>query len=126
MPVPVPVPGCRSPLSRLFASLINIDAVRNAGEVEQIISGIAASAREQAEGLSQVSKAVEQIDQVVQCNAAASEQASASAEELDAEAASLSQLAGSFQISKAASPKRDTHAVPSRRPPTRHAGDVMN
>ena len=102
------------------------DAVRTAGEVEQIMSGIAASACEQAEGLAQVSKAVEQIDQVVQGNAAASEQASASAEELDAEASSLSQLAASFQISKAASPKRDTHAAPSRLPPMRQPRDVMN
>lgn len=76
------------------------------GEVEEILARIAESVEkvkhlvdevttaghEQAQGIDQVGKAVTQIDQVTQSNAANSEEAAAAAEELSAQAAELNDM----------------------------------
>lgn len=51
---------------------------------------IAAASTEQSNGIAQISKAMNQLDQTTQVNAASSEEAAASAEELSAQAESLS------------------------------------
>jgi len=63
-------------------------------EVVELITHVANASREQALAIAQVSKAVTQIDQVTQSNAANAEESSASSEELFAQAASLDQLIG--------------------------------
>jgi methyl-accepting chemotaxis protein len=60
-------------------------------------SEIAASSSEQATGLEQIGKAMNQLDQATQTNAASSEEVAASAEELSAQAQSLQNLAGDLQ-----------------------------
>ena len=67
-------------------------------ETSQLIEEIAVASREQDNGAQQVSKAIVQLDTVVQQNAAASEQMAAMAEELSANARSLVQTISFFQI----------------------------
>jgi methyl-accepting chemotaxis protein len=63
-----------------------------------LVSDIAASAHEQASGLSQVNTAVNQMDQVTQQNAAMVEQATAASHNMAREAQELARLVGNFQI----------------------------
>ncbi len=55
-------------------------------KTSDLISEIAISAKEQSEGMSQISQAMSTIDEVTQRNAASSEEAAAAAEELNAQA----------------------------------------
>ena len=61
----------------------------------ELVREIAAASGEQSAGVSQIDTAIEHLDQVVQANASASEEAATMAEELEAEAERLS-LATSF------------------------------
>ncbi|MBL4702137.1 MAG: hypothetical protein JKX85_12860, partial [Phycisphaeraceae bacterium] len=62
--------------------------------VVELITSVANASSEQALAIEHVSKAVSQIDQVTQSNAANAEESSASSEELSAQAESLDQLIG--------------------------------
>jgi methyl-accepting chemotaxis protein len=66
-----------------------------------LVNDIAASAVEQATGLSQVNTAVNQMDQVTQQNAAMVQQTTAASHTLAAEAENLSRLIGQFSIGTA-------------------------
>jgi methyl-accepting chemotaxis protein len=57
--------------------------------VTELVRDMAASSREQAKGVSQISTAVTQMDQVTQSNAANAEETAASSEELSAQAENL-------------------------------------
>ncbi|MFA7383684.1 MAG: methyl-accepting chemotaxis protein [Desulfurivibrionaceae bacterium] len=63
-----------------------------------LVSEIEASANEQAQGVEQNTKAITQLDQVLQSNAAASEELAATSEELAAHAAQLRETAGFFKV----------------------------
>lgn len=68
----------------------NLDSIKTAtGKVTTLISEIAAAAREQSSGISQVNTALGEMDKVVQQNAASSEETSAAAEELSAQSEEL-------------------------------------
>jgi methyl-accepting chemotaxis protein len=54
-----------------------------------LVQEIAASSREQDVGASQIGQAIGQLDQVIQSNAAASEQLASMAEELESQAGEL-------------------------------------
>ncbi len=71
-------------------------------EVDEIISAIALSSREQASGLGQVNVAVNQMGDVTQQNAAMVEQTTAAATNLRAEAAELARRVSQFKLSDAA------------------------
>jgi methyl-accepting chemotaxis protein len=86
-------------------------------EITGLVTGIAASAREQALGLSQVNTAVNQMDQATQQNAAMVEESTAASMALAQEAAELSALIGRFKVGDAA-PRAET---PIRRPAPRAA-----
>jgi methyl-accepting chemotaxis protein len=73
------------------------DIVAKVAEVDQIISAIASSSQEQASGLAEVNMAVNQMDQVIQQNAAMVEQATAAAASLRAEAAVLDERTSKFR-----------------------------
>ena len=72
--------------------------VEQVARLAGLISEIAASAKEQASGLSEVNTAVNQMDQVTQQNAAMVEQATAASHSLASEASELAALVGEFQI----------------------------
>ena len=65
--------------------------------VNGLIGQITQSGNEQAEGIEQINTAVSQMDQVVQSNAASSEETAAAAEELSAQAEELDRSVGDLQ-----------------------------
>jgi methyl-accepting chemotaxis protein len=92
--------------------------VDRVGEIDSLVSEIAASSQEQAVGLNQVNTAVNQMDQVTQQNAAMVEQATAATHSLKSETSELSRLVGRFaisgdrQVSAARAPQRPAPAAP--------------
>ena len=81
-----------------------------------LVQELSAASAEQAQGVSQVSRAMMQVDQVTQQNASAAEELSSTAEELAAQAGGLRELVGFFRIGAASMPlpalkaPRPTHA----------------
>jgi methyl-accepting chemotaxis protein len=74
------------------------EVVVSVKRVSDIISEIAAASEEQRSGIEQVNEAIVQMDQVTQQNAALVEEAAASAEAMQEQAASLAQLVGTFRV----------------------------
>ncbi|PZR35990.1 HAMP domain-containing methyl-accepting chemotaxis protein [Caulobacter segnis] len=72
--------------------------VDKVSHIDSLIKEIAASAQDQANSLSEVNAAVNQMDQVTQQNAAMVEEATAAAASLSGEGAELTRLVGQFQI----------------------------
>ena len=72
--------------------------VTSAGEVSEIINGITASSKEQAEAIKQIGDGLEQISKVTQSNSAVSEETAAAAEELNSQAEVLRQLVSYFKL----------------------------
>ena len=72
-------------------------------DVNNVIIGIAAAAKEQATGLDEVNTAINQVEQVTQQNAAMAEESTAASHSLSQETAELSNLIGRFQVGAEAS-----------------------
>jgi methyl-accepting chemotaxis protein len=72
--------------------------VQQVVRIDQLVSEIASSAQEQALGLSEVNTAVNDMDQVVQQNAAMVEQSTAATMALKNEASELARMVGRFRI----------------------------
>jgi methyl-accepting chemotaxis protein len=64
------------------------------GKIGTLIDEIASASQEQAQGISQVSKAVAEMDKVTQKNAAAAEESASVVEELNAQAAKVKGFVG--------------------------------
>ncbi|GGE08528.1 hypothetical protein GCM10011390_29520 [Aureimonas endophytica] len=69
--------------------------------INEIVSGIAASARDQASGLAEVNEAVDQMDKVTQQNAAMVEETTAATRALIGEARNLSDMVDRFRVEAA-------------------------
>ncbi len=80
-------------------------------EVDRLVSNIAAAAVEEATGLAEVNRAVNQIDQVTQQNAAMVEQTSAANRVLAYEVKELVRLTRRFKVNAAASTMPETCAA---------------
>ncbi|PIB92190.1 methyl-accepting chemotaxis protein [Caulobacter sp. FWC2] len=93
--------------------------VLKVGEIDALVSELAASAREQATGLSAVNTAVNQMDQGVQQNAAMVEQATAVSHALKSDISGLVRMIGRFEVSAKTAPQRQQAGS---RPGYRHAG----
>ncbi len=78
-----------------------VGIVEQVAKLNNVITDIAASAREQSTGLDEINSAVNQMDQVTQQNAAMVEQATAASHSLTGEAEELNRLVNQFQISHA-------------------------
>jgi methyl-accepting chemotaxis protein len=72
--------------------------ISKVGEIDGLVSNIAASAEQQATGLQQINVAVSEMDGVTQQNAAMVEEATAAARSLAAEADQLARHIGRFQL----------------------------
>jgi ABC-type transporter Mla subunit MlaD len=72
-------------------------------KVNDLVAEIAAACGEQSKGIEQINLAVTQLDKVTQQNAANSEESASAAEELNSQAASLSQTVSQFKIKAQAS-----------------------
>ncbi|MGC4116188.1 MAG: methyl-accepting chemotaxis protein [Myxococcales bacterium] len=98
-----------------------VPAIRKTTDLVQEVS---AASREQAAGVSQMNRAMGQVDQVTQRNASAAEELSSTAEEMATQAEALQQLMGSFRIHEQGVPQMGSwQALPpvSVRGPARHA-----
>jgi methyl-accepting chemotaxis protein len=98
------------------------EIVGSVKHVTNIVAEIAAATREQNTGLDQVNKAVSQLDQVTQSNAAQTEELSATAESLSDQARHLQMLVAKFKTGaerQAAAPtfKATTRAKPLAKAP---------
>jgi methyl-accepting chemotaxis protein len=80
-------------------------------QVTGIVAEIAAASQEQARGIEQVNRAVTQMDQVVQSNAAQTEELSSTARGLSAGAEQLQALIGRFRLSTSVGPAGAVVAV---------------
>ncbi len=89
--------------------------VSQVGQIDGVVTEIAASAHEQAAGLAEVNTAINQMDQVTQQNAAMVEQSTAASHSLAQDTEALAQLTGRFQLGQAA------EAAPARPAPQRRA-----
>ena len=74
------------------------EVVTSIKRVNDIMSEIAAASAEQACGIEEVSKAVVQMDEMTQQNAALVEEAAAAAESLQQQAGNLSERVSTFNI----------------------------
>jgi methyl-accepting chemotaxis protein len=74
------------------------EIVSSVKKVTDIIGEIAAASQEQSGGIDQVNKAVSQMDQVVQSNAAQTEELSSTAQSLSRQAQQLQALVGRFKL----------------------------
>ncbi len=90
--------------------------VTKVAEIDALVSEIAASAQEQAVGLSQVNTAVNQMDQVTQQNAAMVEESTAATHTLRNEAADLIRLVSAFRIGAPSAMRSAPRSAPSPRP----------
>jgi len=78
------------------ASLVEI--TNRIGQAAELVQGIAEAAREQSQGIDQVSQGLHQIDEVTQQNSAHAEEGAAASEELSGQAAQLNQLMQNFKV----------------------------
>lgn len=97
----------------------------------ELVQEVATASREQSAGVSQVNRAMTQVDQVTQHNAAAAEELSATAETMNSQASELQQLMARFKVSGMESRRdstpaldRNTLSVQSR--PPRSQGVMRN
>ena len=77
------------------------EVVRNVARMTSLLEEISSSTDEQTKGISEVSQAVTQIDQVTQSNASLVEEAAAAAESLNRQAARLVEAVSLFRIQRA-------------------------
>lgn len=78
------------------------EIVESIVKVTDLVSEIAASSNEQAQGISQVTVGLGQIDQVTQQNTASAEEGAAAAEELSSQADQLRQMLARFELKQGA------------------------
>ncbi|MGX1261691.1 methyl-accepting chemotaxis protein [Sinorhizobium fredii] len=91
-------------------------------KVNEHVHSIATAAREQSTGLSEVSTAVNQMDQVTQQNAAMVEESTAATNRLADEAASLARLIARFRLEAGAAPRMVGHDSRPAASPARALG----
>ncbi len=104
------------------------EIVNGIGKTSDLVAEIAASSKDQAEGLSQVNDGLSQVDQVVQRNTAGAEESASAAEELSSQSAYLRQLIGQFRLKGMGQAQRAIPAAPTRpaaKPVARQASLAM-
>jgi len=77
------------------------ELVPNIRKTAELVQEVAAASREQASGVTQINRAMGQMDQVTQRNASAAEQLASTAEELSSQARGLQQLVAVFRVGDA-------------------------
>ena len=100
------------------------ESVPGINRTAELLKGINVSCREQSTGVDQVTKALMQLDTVIQQNAASSEELASTAEELSAQAGSLAETISFFRTKEAAATEEaaatpalesPAHSLPIRR-----------
>ncbi len=85
-------------------------------KVSDIVAEITAAAREQAGGIEQVNRAILQMDQATQQNAALVEETAAASHAMGDQAKELQSLMGFFKLDQQGMPTRTASASPTHRP----------
>jgi len=103
--------------SRLVAERLG-EIVAGVGKVSDLVSEIAAAAKEQTSGLEQVNRSMAEMDKVTQQNAASAEESSASAIQLSGQAEELAAMVGAFRLEDGSGPPADPRRleIPGARP----------
>ena len=70
----------------------------------ELVQQVTAASREQSSGVTQISRAMSQVDQVTQRTASAAEELASTAEEMSGQATALQQLVSFFKVNDAAAP----------------------
>ncbi|MEN6615487.1 MAG: methyl-accepting chemotaxis protein [Syntrophorhabdus sp.] len=107
-------------ISKLSAS--SVEVAEKAGEMlvrivpdiqktAELVQEIAASSNEQSAGVQQITKAIHQLDQVIQHNASATEEMASTSEELASQADQLQNTMGFFKIDSASRKSKSLHTV---------------
>jgi methyl-accepting chemotaxis protein len=91
------------------------EIVASVKRVTDIMAEIAAASQEQSSGIDQVNRAVMQMDQVTQANAAQTEELSSTAQALAAQAGQLQALVGRFRLDTGAPGAREASTIPPPR-----------
>jgi len=97
------------------------EIVASSKKVGDIISEIAAAGAEQTQGIEQVNKAVTQMDEMTQQNAALVEQAAAASESLDEQAKGMQRMMNFFEVGDEAP---DPAPVPKAETPKKKAASA--
>ncbi|GEJ55978.1 HAMP domain-containing methyl-accepting chemotaxis protein [Anaeromyxobacter diazotrophicus] len=95
------------------------EIVGSVSKMTDLVAEISASAKEQAAGIAQVSRAMEQMNTVTQQNAASSEESSSAASELSGQAEELAAMVGVFQLESKDGAALGTRAAALRGPGVR-------
>ncbi len=82
------------------AGMLLADIVPGIQKTAELVQEISASSDEQSGGITQVNKAIQQLDQVIQQNATSAEEMAAGSQGFTSQAEQLLQLASFFQISR--------------------------
>jgi len=82
-------------------------------KVSDIVAEIAAASREQSLGIEQVGRAVMQMDELTQQNAALVEQATAASQNMTTEASALNEMMGRYDLAGVAAVDSGLHTEPS-------------
>ncbi|MEZ4528771.1 MAG: methyl-accepting chemotaxis protein [Desulfobacterales bacterium] len=99
-------------------SVVNVEIAEKAGRLldgmvtgvrktSELIQDISASGEEQTDGIAQVNKAIQQLDQIIQQNAASAEEMAAASRDFSGRAEQLLRIASFFRISDDALRKTD-------------------
>ncbi|TQV75340.1 PAS domain S-box protein [Aliikangiella marina] len=97
------------------------DIVSSVRNVVQLVKEISNASEEQSSGIQQINQAVSQMDNMTQQNSALVEEAAASAESLNEQAASLMELMSFFKTGDEAGAKSEEIKSPLKTKPTRRA-----
>lgn len=92
------------------------DVAENANKIADLVQGIAAASSEQADGITQINKAVAQMDQVTQANAAGAAESAEAADELTIEAHKLRDTA--HDLTNVVDGTKATSTMTAALPPT--------
>ncbi|WP_409457151.1 methyl-accepting chemotaxis protein [Pseudomonas oryzihabitans] len=100
--------------------------VPSIGKTSELVQEIAAASEEQSSGASQINQAMLQLNQITQQNASASEELAATAEEMSGQAEQLQRLMGFFHTGETRAVQDLNRALGAVRPkPTLSAGQML-
>jgi methyl-accepting chemotaxis protein len=94
------------------AGVTMTEVVASVKRVSDIVAEISAASQEQSSGIEEVNRAIVQMDEVTQQNAALVEQAAAAAQSMQDQAANLAQVVSVFKLDHAQAVRRHS-VVPS-------------
>ena len=98
------------------SGLLMQELVGTTKKTSDLLQEVAAASSEQSSGVSQINRAMSQLDQVTQRNAAAAEELSSTAEEMNSQAGSLHQAISFFSVTGSSDGGGPTSPAPKGKP----------